>query len=160
MTVPGIDRPAELLRIAVDTMLEPLTILESVRDSSGEIVDFRWLYINEAEATLLPRETMIGSCLLALLPEHRGGLFEAYKQVVDSGEKLVLSEVGYDDTWGTSETIPMVLNIQAVKVGDGVAVSWTDVTQGVAARHSLAAALRPTAHGTRQSKSVGFGVAA
>ena len=120
-------------------MLEPLAILKSVRADSGEIIDFEWTFINEAgaEALLLPVEAALGHRLCEVLPEHRTGLFDIYKSVVETGEPYVGHEIGYDDRWGTDEVLPRVFNIRAARVGDGFAVSWNDVTDHVEARHRL-----------------------
>lgn len=127
------------LTAAVTSMLEPLAILRAVRDATGTIVDFVWVFVNDAgiEALLLPVEAVMGKRLLEVLPEHRDGLFEIYKTVTETGEPYIGHEIGYDDQWGEGEVLPRVFNIRASKAGDGFAVSWNDVTDHVKARHRL-----------------------
>ncbi|MFN8125917.1 MAG: PAS domain S-box protein [Candidatus Nanopelagicales bacterium] len=121
-------------------MLEPLSIMRSVRDDDGTIIDFEWTYINRAGAAemMLPVEGLIGSRLLERLPEHRNGLFDTYVRVVETGEPFEVTELGYDDTWETAEVQPRVFDIRAIRVDDGFAVSWNDVTERVANRAALA----------------------
>lgn len=120
-------------------MLEPLAIMHAVRDEAGTIIDFEWIFVNDAGAAslLIPVEDIVGKRLLDILPEHRDALFGIYSHVVESGEPYIGHEVGYDDHWGSTEVLPRVFNIRAVKTNDGFAVSWNDVTDHVTARHNL-----------------------
>lgn len=124
----------------LNSMLEPLSIMRAVRDENQEIVDFEWVYINQAGANeiLLPIEALMGHRLLEVLPEHRDGLFDVYKDVVETGQPFAGKELGYDDNWGTQDVIPRIYDIRATKVDDGFAVSWNDVTEAVERRHMLA----------------------
>ncbi len=64
-------------------------LFETVQDESGDLVDFRFIYVNRlGELQMdMPREQMIGQKLCELLPYNQtGGFFDKYKQAVESGQ--------------------------------------------------------------------------
>ncbi len=124
-------RATEMFQGAVDSMLDCFGIYRAVRDPAGAIVDFTVEYVNEAACVSdgMSREAQIGRRLLTLLPAHeRTGLLEPYARVVDSGEPLVSRAVQYRDRCDGVER-DRTLDIRAVKLGDGVAVCWRDVSE-------------------------------
>ncbi len=131
--------PDSLLVQAIEAVPSPLALMHSVRDESGTIVDFEWDYINAAGAQeiLVKQEELVGQRLLVKLPEHKNGLFELYAKVAETGEPFVLTEAGYDDTWGTQDVIPRIYDIRSTRFGDGICIWWNDVTDRVAARVKL-----------------------
>lgn len=61
------------------TSLDPFGIYSAIRDASGEIVDFRVEYVNDAasRANGMAREEQVGRSVLEILPAHlESGLFE------------------------------------------------------------------------------------
>ena len=101
-------------------------LLESVRSVSGEIVDFRFVFLNEKGAQLISGtpDSVQGHLLSVLYPFHVShGLFAQYKQVVDSGESLdMVTEIESDlvnASW---------VHLQAVKVDDGLALTVKNIT--------------------------------
>jgi len=131
----------ERFRTSVDTMLDGFAIYSAVRDrASGKIVDFCYEYINEAGCQMnrRRREATVGHTLLKLLPAHREtGIFDEYVQVVETGRPLVRENLVYEDVFGV-ERLRRVFDHRAVKLGDGFALAWRDVT----ARHQAEEALR------------------
>ena len=57
---------------ALDSMLDPHVLLEAVRDEDGRVVDFVFTDANTAacDYNRLPREKLLGSTVLGLLPGH------------------------------------------------------------------------------------------
>jgi diguanylate cyclase (GGDEF)-like protein len=112
---------------AAETTLDDFYIFDGVPDSSGAIVDFRFSYINpNAERRLgVPRETLYGKILTEVRPFMiSSGLIEHYQEVARTGNPYTC-EVFIDDdmiqgTW---------LNVQVVKLGDGIAITSRDVTE-------------------------------
>ncbi len=112
---------------AAESTLDDFYIFDGVYDASGQIVDFRFSYINpNAERRLhTPRERLLGRILTEVRPFMiTSGLIEKYREVVRSGEPYTC-EVFIDDemihaTW---------LNVQVVKLGDGIAITSRDVTE-------------------------------
>jgi PAS domain S-box-containing protein len=122
----------ERFRTSVENLLEAFAILSAVRDLEGEVVDFQFEYANQA-ALLVNQdleEPMLGKHLSDLLPNSKpAGLFKALCQVVETGQPLVLKSIEYEDRWGGQVPFQRALDIQATKLGDGVAASWRDVTE-------------------------------
>jgi PAS domain S-box-containing protein len=116
----------ERFRVAQELSLDGFTILQAVRAEEGHIVDFRWQYVNPAAERLLgqAREVMEGQRLLKLLPGNltNSELFARYVQVIETGQPHDI-EVAYD-----ADGIQGWFRNMAVKLGDGVAVSFTDIT--------------------------------
>ncbi|QNI37370.1 diguanylate cyclase domain-containing protein [Edaphobacter albus] len=112
---------------SVESSLDDFYIFDGIADASGEIVDFRFSYINpNAERRLnTRREKLLGKILTEVRPYMMtSGLIEKYKEVVRTGVPLAC-EVFIDDerikaTW---------LNIQVVKLGSGIAITSRDVTE-------------------------------
>jgi diguanylate cyclase (GGDEF)-like protein len=112
---------------AAESSLDDFYIFDGVADTSGAIVDFRFSYINpNAERRLqTQRESLIGKILTEVRPFMISSrLIERYREVVRTGVPFCC-EVFLDDerikaTW---------LNVQVVKLGDGIAITSRDVTE-------------------------------
>ncbi|NEQ33594.1 MAG: diguanylate cyclase [Leptolyngbya sp. SIO4C5] len=109
----------------LNSSLDGIMAFRSVRQQ-GQIVDFEWLLCNPAACEVVGRsaEQLIGKRMLEELPGNREeGLFDLYVQVVNSGDP-VQRQFYYDhdgiDCW--FENI-------AVKLGDGFAVTFRDITE-------------------------------
>jgi PAS domain S-box-containing protein len=118
-------RSEERFRVAQELSRDAFTILRSVRDERGAIVDFEWEYVNPAAAGILRHrvEELVGRRLLEVLPGNRAiGPFDAYVRVVETGQshdiELSCRAEGIDG-WFRNMT---------VKLNDGVAVSFSDIT--------------------------------
>jgi diguanylate cyclase (GGDEF)-like protein len=112
---------------SAENSLDDFYIFDGVPDASGTIVDFRFSYINpNAERRLhVKRESLMGKILTEVRPFMiTSGLIEKYREVVRTGVPFTC-EVFLDDemikgTW---------LNVQVVKLGDGIAITSRDVTE-------------------------------
>jgi PAS domain S-box-containing protein len=130
----------EQFRTSIENLLDGFAILSAVRDDSNQIVDFRYEYINEVGCRLnqLTREQHIRRTLLELFPAHIGsGIFEQYVRVVETGEPLVNDSVFYEDVYGKQQRLGRFYDYQAVKLGDGVIVTWRDVTERMKYQQNL-----------------------
>lgn len=117
---------------SLETLLDGFGIFSAVRDQAGKIVDFRYDFINDAGCKLnqRTREEQIGKTLLELLPEHQeAGLMKEYARVVEAGKPLIKYAYFYEDTFGQNKRLSRVFDFRAVKLGDGFAVTWRDVTE-------------------------------
>ncbi len=114
-------------RAAQDLSLDGFTILRAVRDGTGTIVDFEWTYANEASSRLLKRPVgdLVGHRLLEVLPGNKAcvELFARYVRVVETGEPHDV-ELRYDD-----DGITGWFRNLAVRLDDGLAVSFCDITE-------------------------------
>jgi HD-GYP domain-containing protein (c-di-GMP phosphodiesterase class II) len=116
----------EHFRASADGSFDAFYILQSVREQSGEIVDFTFIDLNRrAEGQFnRSRENLMGQQLCALFPNYRGGLFEKYRLVADSGQayddEIELTQANHPSSW---------LHLQVVPLENGVAVTSRDVTE-------------------------------
>jgi len=116
----------ERFRAIQETSIDGFMIMESVRDRDGRIVDFIWVYANEAAERIIGRERswFLGRRLLVEMPGNReAGLFEAYARVVETGEAWT-SEFTY-----RHEDLDIYVRAVAAKAGDGFAVSFADLSE-------------------------------
>ncbi len=112
---------------AAECTLDDFYIFDGIPDSSGSIVDFKFSYINpNAERRLgVPRGALYGKVLTEVRPFMiKSGLIHKYREVVRTGIPYT-SEIFIDDemikgTW---------LNVQVVRLGNGIAVTSRDVTE-------------------------------
>ncbi len=131
---------AELeLRGVVDSLFDPWVLLTAVRDDDGRIVDFTYADANDSACAFnhTTREALIGARLLTLLPEHGStGLFERYARVVETGEPLADDDEPFTNVFDGSVAR---FDNRAVRVGDGISLTWRDVTERYEARLALTA---------------------
>lgn len=113
-------------RIAQELSLDAFTILRSVRDIAGQIVDFEWTYVNPKAAEIVQRsaESLVGQRLLQVFPSAKTqtNLFDCYVQVAETGEPLET------ETFYNGEGITGWFRNMVVKLEDGVAVSFSDIS--------------------------------
>jgi PAS domain S-box-containing protein len=124
----------ERFRAVQDASPDGFFVLEALRDETARIIDFRWLYMNEAGARIngQPREAFIGRRLLDVHPGNReSGLFERYCQVTETGHPWI-GEVQY-----VHDDIEASLRLAIARVGDGVAISAVDISERHRAEEAL-----------------------
>ncbi|MEX0891556.1 MAG: PAS domain-containing protein, partial [Gemmatimonadota bacterium] len=117
----------------LENLLDPLAIYEAVRDETGDIQDFRIVYINKdgVQSLGLPRDHLVGEHLLELMPVHASnGLLDFYRDVVERGEAARLESFDFSDPEGLAP-VEGLFDIGAFKVGDGFGVAWREVSQRV-----------------------------
>jgi PAS domain S-box-containing protein len=130
----------ERFHAAIEAMPDPFAINSAIRDETGRIVDFTIDYVNEATTAFngMSAERQTGGRLLKLFPEVRdGGLFDAFVRVVETGEPFARDSVVYEDPNAADGPIRSVLDIRAVKFGDGYIVSSRDFTARARAEDAL-----------------------
>jgi PAS domain S-box-containing protein len=91
------ERTADLQRQKVftgsilDASFNGIYALKTVRDASGAIIDFEYLFVNNniAQTLGLQVEEVIGASMLTLIPENRtNGFFDLFCRVLHSGETV------------------------------------------------------------------------
>jgi chemotaxis family two-component system sensor kinase Cph1 len=115
-----------LLASILNSSLDGVVAYSAVRNSEGNIMDFQWLLINPAAEKFygLLLNEIVGKNLLAELSQVRkNGLFDLYVSVVETGE-TVDQEFSYEHE---RDTI-VWLHIVAVKLNDGLAVTFRNIT--------------------------------
>ena len=140
-------------RLAQDMSPDGFTILRPVRDASGRVVDFVWVYENAAIARLngTDPEEVVGKRLLDLFPGHRGTpLLSAYRRVAETREPTTFEE-GYS---GESMPKQIWFRIVVVPMDGDIAVLAQDITERKQAEEDILAAnqqLRATEQQLRAS---------
>jgi diguanylate cyclase (GGDEF)-like protein len=112
---------------ATESSMDAFFMCSAVRDSQGEIVDFLFTYLNHnvERMVALPIASLLDRRMCEVLPINRTlGLFQRYKQVVLTGAALA-----YEYPLRDQEAIASWIRVQAVKVGDGVAITASDITE-------------------------------
>lgn len=123
---------------ALDALMESFWLLDAVRDGSGRIIDFLVLELNlsAARSAGVEPEQARGRRLGELIPTARRlGHIERYAEVVASGRPAI-HQFRHEVAGGTH----VWRRIHAVKSGDGVVVTLTDVTERVVRERERAAA--------------------
>jgi diguanylate cyclase (GGDEF)-like protein/PAS domain S-box-containing protein len=116
--------------------LDAFGIFESVRNDAGEIIDFRFLYVNANAEQMAgrSRSDLLGQTLSSVTPiGPMSSMFARFCKVVDSGEPLNEEfPVKYDSVKATW------LRSQVVKLGDGLAVTFSDISEAKATQERYA----------------------
>lgn len=98
---------------------------EAVRNKGNEIIDFKWQIVNKAAEKIVgkKKEELLGSNMLEVLPGNKeAGLFDTYKDVVESG-----SPANFEQYY-EADGLHHWFDISAVKVADGFTVTFQDIT--------------------------------
>jgi diguanylate cyclase (GGDEF)-like protein/PAS domain S-box-containing protein len=121
---------------ATETSLDAFGLLESVRSDAGEIVDFRILYVNANAERLVGRQrsALLGKRLCSVTPARpTSPMFARFCKVVDSGEPLHeefrVKFPSIKASW---------LRSQVVKLGDGLALTFSDISESKATEERYA----------------------
>jgi PAS domain S-box-containing protein len=122
-----IDEHQDRFLATAEGSLSAFFILESVRDSQGQITDFRFTYINSRgeEMIDMKRDQILGAKLCELLPVNRTeGFFEKYVTVVETrayiDEEFCLPQPEGRVVWRHHQVVPL---------GDGIAIMSQDITE-------------------------------
>lgn len=130
----------ELLRKVLDSSLDGVQYFRSVRNSSGIIKDFEFVFSNRVACEIIGRkeDEIAGKLLLEelpgngnVVPEYGKSLFELYCEVVETGEsKSLLFKFESDgiDEWFMNKS---------VKLADGFVVTFSVVTEVVSQNEEL-----------------------
>jgi diguanylate cyclase (GGDEF)-like protein/PAS domain S-box-containing protein len=113
--------------VAAERSLDAFGLLESVRNDAGEIIDFRVLYVNAKAERLVgrPRSELLGQMLCSVMPASpTNPTFRSLCNVVESGaplnEEFKVDLPSIRASW---------LRSQVVKLGDGLAVTFSDISE-------------------------------
>jgi diguanylate cyclase (GGDEF)-like protein/PAS domain S-box-containing protein len=116
---------------AAEASLDAFSLLDSVRDKSGRIVDFRIQYLNANAQKLTgrPRAELVGQSLCDAMPILKAtSLFNRCCKVVETGEPL---NQEYPVPEGNLLQATWV-RYQVIKLGDGLAITCSDVSEAKA----------------------------
>lgn len=119
-------RSRDLLAGVLTSSRDGMMVFDAVRDDRGTIIDFTFEVVNPAAEAIIGRaaDSLLGKRLLEELPGNKEeGLFDAYCQVVETGEPYHGSFF-YDHDGITAYFVNT-----ATRRGDGFAVTFRDVTE-------------------------------
>jgi len=123
-------------RVSQEMSPDGFTILHPLRNDSGEIIDFVWIFENSTIARINgtdPQE-VIGKQLLHLFPNHRNTpVFEAYIHVANSGETQVIEEIPVGDIL----VKPIWLRLVIVSTGTDITIFAQDITERKLAKEEI-----------------------
>ena len=130
---------AERLRLktTLDSLIDPHTLMQPVRDESGQISDFIQTDVNPAACNWIgiERDHLLGRSLRELLPAVEStGLMKSFVEAVETGRPLSIDEfampVGGKMRW---------LDVRAVRADKRLSCIWRDVTESHLAVEKIAA---------------------
>ncbi len=131
---PGRGTSAECAFLAFHDMTpDGFMMFRPVREA-GKIVDLEWTFVNKAAGNIIGREPaeLIGKHLLVEMPGNKDeGLFDAYTRVIETGQTWQ-NEFHYDHG-----DITAWFRTTATKSGDGLALSFADISESRAGEERL-----------------------
>ena len=117
-------------RAIFENLPEAISVMQAVEED-GEVVDFRWLYVNELQAAMLgfPAERFLGHRVRDLLPGERSAAFvQSCVEVMRSGEPWRRPTVWYDDIQLGGSPRRRAFDVTVSPVEDGCVIVSRDVT--------------------------------
>lgn len=121
-----LNKSRALLAGVLDSSLDGVAAFEAIRDRHNQIVDFRWLIANPVAAMTVGKTTQTLKGKRLFVEDTTGhlfdGLFELFVQVV---ETCTVLEKEY---YCNADSLQLWLHVVAVKLGDGLAVTFRDIS--------------------------------
>jgi PAS domain S-box-containing protein len=125
-----LERYKDRFRVSIETMTECVGLYSAIRDESGQIIDFRFDYLNPAalESNRMSGDDMSKS-LCEMFPAFgTSGLFREYCQLVETNQPLIQKDLVYEDVFG-GERLVKSYSVHANKLDrDEFMVCWRDTT--------------------------------
>jgi two-component system cell cycle response regulator len=115
-----------LLSSILNCSLDGVTAMQAVRDIHGNIRDFRCLVVNPVAARAIgrQREELVGKVVFKqLLKPIDAQLFDTFAKVVETGQSIK------QEVYLNRDDESIWYQFVAVKLGDGFAVTFRDVTE-------------------------------
>ena len=122
----------ELFRKGVGSLLDGFTICSPVHDETGEIIDFRWEYANDAACARngLTREQMLGQRISEVVPGYTStDVFKLHRRVAQTGEPARIDEVAWQGEWVAGRQVDRAYDGSVVPLGPNIIVTGRDVTE-------------------------------
>ncbi|MBW4671660.1 MAG: PAS domain S-box protein [Cyanomargarita calcarea GSE-NOS-MK-12-04C] len=120
-------------RAIQELAIDGFILLRSIRNELGTIEDFEWTYANPKGAELMGRsvEALVGKRLLTVVPGNKTKVFDTYVQVAETGQPSDI-ELFYE-----ADGITGWFRIVTIKIDDGVAISFSDISDRKQAEQEL-----------------------
>lgn len=133
-TPPGDAAELELLREAASRTLDALSIMRAVRGRNGDLIDFEFVFSNEAAAAItgIDAATAPGRRLTDVFPDQAAWLITLWGSAIRSAEPI-LEEIEIGQPGGLSQWWRQ----QIVPLTDAVAITSHDITARKRAEQEL-----------------------
>lgn len=129
---------ADLYRLALDALDDPLSIHTIVRDESGHVTGFRYVYANPASERLLGIrvEAVLGRSLHEVLPSFdESGLRQVFVSVAETKQSAL-----HEIRWPHPDRGVIVYEVQVLPLDDSIVACARDMTDRVEAMEMRAQA--------------------
>ncbi|UJH93056.1 PAS domain S-box protein [Antarcticibacterium sp. 1MA-6-2] len=115
----------ETIHQMLNGSIAAITLLQSIRNEQGKIIDFEIRGANKAAENInnLTEEQLVGTRLLDLYPGVSKVFLDTYIEVVETGKALRVQK-NY-----THEQFENWFDVSAVKNGDGIILTYHDITE-------------------------------
>jgi two-component system sensor histidine kinase/response regulator len=121
----ALKKSREDLDAILNGSLDGIIVYEAVRDTAGVLKDFRFMMINPASERLMRigAYELLGHTLLKKFPNVvADGLFEKFVRIVEGNETLDFEHLSH------RSSPPRWYRLAGVRLGDGLVVSYTEIT--------------------------------
>jgi len=132
----ALHKSEERFRVAQEVSPDGFSILHPERNETVEIIDFTFVYENQAIARLnqTDPQNVIGKRLLDLFPDHREtSVFKAYMDVANTRNSHIMEEIYV----GEILSVPTWLRLVIVSMGEDIAILAQDITNQKKAEKEL-----------------------
>jgi signal transduction histidine kinase len=122
----AIRRQSNFVNSVLDGSISGIVAVESIRNPSDEIVDFRFLTANQAAFALLDKtpDALLNSTLLTLLPgSNEIGLFDLCAHTAQTGEPA------HKQLYYSRDGLNLWFDVTARNLEDGLVITFTDVSE-------------------------------
>jgi PAS domain S-box-containing protein len=115
----------ERLNTILNSSFDGMIAYEAVRDGQGDLRDFRFVMVNQAAEKLMGKtaSAVLGRSVLEHYPNIiADGLFEKFVRIVENGASMDFEFLS------TRTNPPCWYRVAGVKLGDGLVISYADIT--------------------------------
>ncbi|MCE5313209.1 MAG: histidine kinase [Nitrospiraceae bacterium] len=126
----NVHRMQELFRTAVENIPKCFGIYTAIRDENGEIKDFKIEYLNKAALSRIKGSESIPFIFQGGQSGYNTGrqMQKEFAAVVNTGRSISKEFICYDSS-AEGSAMAAAYDLKAVKLKDGVAAFWSDITE-------------------------------
>lgn len=124
----ALHKSEERFRVVQEISPDGFIIFHPVRSEDGEIIDFTFVFENQAFSQInqTDPQKVIGKRLLEFFPAHRESLiFSTLKYVTNTGKPQILEEVNIEEIVGKETWLRLVI----ISMSGDIAIAAQDITQ-------------------------------
>jgi PAS domain S-box-containing protein len=125
-----LERYQDRFRVSIETMTDCVGLYSAIRDDAGQIIDFRFDYLNPAalESNRMSGDDTSKSVCEMFPAFGTSGLFAEYCQLIETAQPLIKEDLVYEDVFG-GERLVKSYSLHARPLDrDEFMVCWRDTT--------------------------------